>query len=631
MKYLKQFRQKTPAVAAARRRRNPALPLLCAAAWALWSAGGPAGAAELRWQGRPMQIVASEKRLADFLRELAASQGTTAVIDPKVDGVISGKFVSNGRSESSAKMILDGVCASYGLTWYYDGSLLFIDLASDARSEVLPIVAASAPRINDTLNRLQIADRRFPLNVSAADGAVFVSGPARYVDSVKQIVKSIDYRAAQIDMAEVRLFPLKYSWASDFQLRRGGQQTTVAGVVSVLRSLFEPRSNNAGRAPAASGGAGAAAMPRITNSREIKLPSGATVNAPKVEFPGLPGAQGQGGEGGAAAVLRNDLPQFHADPRMNAVLVRDLPERMAQYGQLIAAMDVKPRLVEIEVTIMDISSDTLDSLGVDWRLHGKHADLQTGNGKGPGLTWGNANTEAGLVGAAVPKGGVFTVSIGNELRDFLLARVSALASTGQAQFVARPKVLTLDNTEASIENKNEFYIRVSGFQDSSLYTVTAGTDVRVTPMVVEEASGRGVMMNINIGDDSVSSDLVENLPIVRRRSVVTQAMVDEGKSILLAGYSSEESVNAKSGVPGLSALPFIGALFRYDEKKRSNLERFYMLTPRFVLPGEGGRPPGMGAAAGQPLAQQAPATPVQDRPVAPPDASSGRIYGGRGS
>lgn len=607
----------TPRVRAIRPSRLPAL--LCAG-WLLAMAGA-AQAAELRWQGRPMQIVASEKRLTDFLRELAASQGTTAVIDGKVDGVISGKFVSNGRSDSSARAILDGVCASYGLTWYFDGSLLFIDLASDARSEVLPIVAASAPRINDTLNRLQIADRRFPLNISAADGTVFVSGPARYVESVKQIVKSIDYRAAQIDMAEVRVFPLKYSWAADFQLKRAGRDTTVAGVVSVLRSLFEPRSGSAGRAPGGNGGnTGAMALPRITASREIKLPSGATVNAPKVEFPGAPAASGDGA--GGTAAIRNDLPQFHSDPRLNAVLIRDLPERMAQYGQLIAAMDVKPRLVEIEVTIMDISSDTLDSLGVDWRLHGKHADLQTGNGQGRSLTWGNANTEGGLTGVTVPKGGVFTVSIGSELRDFLLARVSALASTGQAQFVARPKVLTLDNTEASIENKNEFYIRVTGFQDSSLYTVSAGTDVRVTPMVIEEAAGRGVMMNINIGDDSVGTDMVENLPIVRRRSVVTQAMVDEGKSILLAGYSSEESVTAKTGVPGLSALPFIGALFRYDEKKRSNLERFYMLTPRFVLPGDGAPPAVVGAAPARPVTQEAPVLPaVQETPA-------GRAFGG---
>lgn len=48
--------------------------------------------AELKWPGRPFQIVASEKPLPDLLRELAASHGTTAVIDPKITGTIGGEF-----------------------------------------------------------------------------------------------------------------------------------------------------------------------------------------------------------------------------------------------------------------------------------------------------------------------------------------------------------------------------------------------------------------------------------------------------------------------------------------------------------------------------------------------------------
>ena len=113
---------------------------------------GAAAAAELHWSGRPFQVVASEKRLVDFLRELAASQGTTAVIDPKIEGVISGKFVINGKSGGTPRAILDGVCASYGLTYYYDGSLLFIELASDARSEVMPIYGTNAARIKEAVN-----------------------------------------------------------------------------------------------------------------------------------------------------------------------------------------------------------------------------------------------------------------------------------------------------------------------------------------------------------------------------------------------------------------------------------------------------------------------------------------------
>lgn len=561
------------------------LALSLVLAGVLLAAASPAHAAELRWSSKRFQVLANEKRLVDFLRELAASQGTTAVIDPKIDGLISGKFVISGRSDGSARQILDGVCASYGLTYYYDGALLFIEPASEARSEVLPISGSNAARITDAIMRMQLSDKRFPLTINAADNHVFVSGPKRYVEAVRQVVKSIDYRASQVDKAEVKLFPLKYAWAADFTIRRSGREVSVPGVVSVLRSLFDPKSGaNGNGGPGGVAVGGASAVPRVTGNRQIKLPSGSSISAPKVDANVM--ASPEDGDGGSGMpVIRHDLPQFHIDTRMNAVLVRDLPERMPRYAELIASMDMKPRLVEIEVTIMDISSDTLQDLGVDWRIHGKHGDFQTGNGRNAPLSWYNGATAAGQTGSTVPLGGVFTANLGSELKDFLLARVSALAAEGQANFVARPKVLTLDNTEASLENKAEFYIKVPGFQDSSLYTVIAGTDVRVTPLVIDEPGGRGVMMSINIADDSVTSDTVDDLPIVRRRSVITQAMVGDGQGILLAGYSSEERTNTMSGVPGLSKIPYVGNLFKYQSKKQSNMERFYLLTPRFVMPG----------------------------------------------
>lgn len=553
------------------------------AALALLAVQPPARAAELRWSNRPFQIVANEKPLADFLRELASSQNVTAVIDTKVAGAISGKFAG------SALATLNSVCAVNGLTWYFDGAFLFIDLAADAKSEVLPIAAENAGRIAETLVRLHISDERYPLSISERDASVYVTGPRRYVEMVRQAVKLADQKSAMAEGAEIRLFPLKYAWASDFRINRSGKETVIPGVANVLRSLYGRASGNA---PSGSGGPrGMSGGMSLGPNRQIKLRSGETINAPKVEIAG-----GGGGDaiaqGGVPGIAGGELPQFQADTRMNAVLVRDMPDKMAQYAKLIESMDVRPRLVEIEVTIMDISSDTLNSLGIDWRLHGRHADFQTGRGDRGQLTWGGTGSEAGQIGSSdgsgnplTPLGGMFTAAIGNSARNYLLARVTALATNGNANFVARPKVMTLDNTEAVLENLSEFYVRVDGFQDAGLFSITAGTAVRVTPLVIDEKASRGVMMSIDIVDGDLSPMSVDKIPIVRRRTVNTQALVEEGASLLIAGYSSEEKSNAVTGVPLLKDIPGVGGLFRSTEKKQSNMERFYLLTPRLVLPG----------------------------------------------
>jgi type III secretion protein C len=93
------------------------------------------------------------------------------------------------------------------------------------------------------------------------------------------------------------------------------------------------------------------------------------------------------------------------------------------------------------------------------------------------------------------------------------------------------------------------------------------------------------MMSIDIVDGDLSAQAVDRIPIVRRRTVNTQALVDEGASLLIAGYSSEERSNATTGVPVLKDIPGVGSLFKYSDKKQINMERFYLLTPRLVTPG----------------------------------------------
>jgi type III secretion protein C len=553
-----------------------------------------AHAVELRWSSRPFEIVASEKRLADFLRELAASQNTTAVVDPKVDGVISGRFAG------PAKNVLDNVTATYGLVWFYDGALLHIELASDTRSEVIPIMPGSAERVAGALSRLGIADRRFPLTVNGNEGTVFVSGPKRYVEIVRQAVGVSDERAAQADRSQLRVFPLRYARAADFRIMRAGQDMSVPGVVSTLRRLH-------GEPDAASPrGSGGPAALRVGANRQLALRSGETINVPRIEL-GSANASLASPSADAAARGARPLPQFESDARLNAVIVRDLPERMSQYEGLLRTLDVAPRLVEIELTVMDVSSDRLQDLGIDWRFRGRRADLQVGRGDNPPLSFPSTSTEAGQTGSTTPVGATFT-AIAGDAASYLLARVRALSEDGQANFVARPKVLTFDNTEALLENLSEFFVRVAGFQDAQLFNIVTGTAVRVTPQLVDAlpaptpapgaapvppANGASapplaatlpsnVVLAIDIQDGSIANQLVDNVPVIRRRAITTQAMVSEGRSLLIAGYSTEETVRATTAVPGLSAIPIVGHLFRSQSDTRTSMERLYMLTPRIV-------------------------------------------------
>jgi type III secretion protein C len=561
----------------------------------------PARAADLRWRNKPFTIVANGKKIGDFIRELASSQGVTAVVDPKVDGVISGRF------SGTPQQTLDTICSTYGLTWYYDGSFLYVDPADQSQTQMIPIPPNAAGEIGRALQAMQIPDKRYTLVINDRANSVYVAGPRRYVELVRQAVGSVGDPSANGAHADIRAFRLKYGWASDFTINRSGKEVTVPGVASILRRLFG-RDGSTSALPSST--------PLGQAARQVKLGSGLTIAVPRLDFPDISGGPRQSGYGGADSAAGgispfsaggggDALPQIVADPAINAVIVRDLPENMYRYQSLIDQLDERPRIVEINVTIIDINEDSLDSLGIDWRLHTTHGDVQIGNGQNPlngntqyngagnpPLTFGIGASETGQTGTFMPTGIALTASIGGSLRNYLLTRVNALAQKGQAQLRSKPKVLALDNTEAILENLTQFYVQVQGYQDSSLYSVTTGTSIKVTPMIVDEAirhaaavSGtpQSVMMSIDIQDGNiVPGQAVSNVPVIQQRNIVTKTMIDEGKSLLIAGFNDDEVRLNKSGVPWLSDIPLIGNLFKYTDKSGNHMERFYLLTPRVV-------------------------------------------------
>src|SRR5262249_14282107 len=147
--------------------------------------------------------------------------------------------------------------------------------------------------------------------------------------------------------------------------------------------------------------------------------------------------------------------------------VRDAPERLPRYEQLIAALDVEPQSLEIEATIIDVNTDRARELGINWR-------------------WNNDGRDVSFSGsvATTGAGGVASAVLGS-LNQFF-ARVRALQSEGAARVVSSPQVVTLSNVEAIFDDTQTFFVRVAGREQVDLFPVSAGTLLRVMPHVFRD-------------------------------------------------------------------------------------------------------------------------------------------------
>ena len=568
---------------------------LMGVAVAALSLAGSAMAAVIPWQSQKFEYVADRKDVKDVLRDLGASQHVMTWISPQVEGSVTGNF------NEAPQKFLDRMAATFGFAWYYDGAVLRVTGANEAQSATIALQRASTSQVKRALTRLGVTDPRFPVLYDDETGSVVVSGPPRLVELVQDIARLIDRGREDANRTVVRTFPLRYAWATDHTMVVDGQSMTIRGVASILNSMY---ANNAPSTESTQAPRGGDRRVDSVAPGEANAGRGGTraLSGLSGKPPLPPGGVGQYAGGNSAAPLpggdtrgRTDAfqddggsaPIIHADPRSNSVLVRDRADRMAAHQSLIESLDTRPAVLEISASIIEISETALEDLGVDWRLHNSRVDLQTGYGTNtqlanPGSLDSVATTaNAAAAIAATPTGGVLTAVIGGASR-YLMARISALQQTNQAHITASPKVATLDNTEAVMDSKQNFYVPVAGYQSADLYNISAGVSLRVLPMVVSDGGTSRIRLNIHIEDGQITNQMVGNLPVVNKSEINTQALINEGESLLIAGYSVDQQTKGVDAVPGLSKIPLLGALFRHDQTTGQRFQRLFLLTPRVV-------------------------------------------------
>jgi type III secretion protein C len=532
-------------------------------------------AAEVPWKKEKFMYVAQGKSLREFMQEFGASQGLLVVVDKAVEGTVNGKF------DLLPESLMALMSANFGFVWYYDGSVLGIHPASDVRTEVIRLGELRIDRLRQTLDRLNIPDKRFPILYDAKQNTALVSGPKRYVDLVVQAARAVELGSSL--PTDVRVVPLKYAWAADFTVTQSGQSRVVPGVASVMAQVY-------GNPAAAPSGLALERSPSLGNRLRAMVALGLSRGEGGIERE--PSVEPPNAKPAAPTVLPPGdagVPQFVADPRINAVIVRDRPENLARHEAAIHAMDTRSGVVEIEARVIEVNSDESQSLGIDWRAGGRRLDVQIGAPGFPRPGWGNDfSSVVPPPGSSVPDptlaaGGTLTTVLTDAGR-FLIARVSALAEQGKASLLSSPKVLTLENVEALLEDLDSFFVKVPGNLEVDLFSVSAGTSLRVTPLIVNENGERQIRLAIRIEDGAITSRTVEGLPVVRRSAINTQALIGDGQALLIAGYAREVDSRGQRAVPGLGNVPVLGWLFKSTDQSKQRMDRFFLLTPKVVSP-----------------------------------------------
>src|SRR5690606_5445931 len=170
----------------------------------------------------------------------------------------------------------------------------------------------------------------------------------------------------------------------------------------------------------------------------------------------------------------------------------------------------------------------------------------------------------------------------------------ALETNANANILATPNLLTLDNEEARIIiGQNVPFVTgqftatgtggasVNPFQ--TLERRDVGTTLRVKPQVSESGT---VRLQIFQEVSSVQSVTLAAGIITNRRAIESNVLVDDGQIVVLGGLIEERVEGGEDKVPGLGDVPVVGQLFRYDTRRRVKTNLLVFLRPVVVRDGE---------------------------------------------
>lgn len=588
-----------------RLRRLAAASLL---AWPLMATqAGP-----VPWPDAPYSYFANNASLDTVLGEFAGGFSLSLSLGPGVAGTVNGKFTSKNATEFITR--LGGV---YGFTWYVHAGTLFVSRASDLTTRAISTSSGSISQMRQALTDLGVLEPRFGWGELAEQGVALVSGPASYVALVEETVRNLPQLSGG---QQVAVFRLRHAAVEDRTIAYRDKEITTPGLATVLRNLISG-TGGAGRSTANSEALSSvlsplrAAQPLVAEPQAGSVSGGALfasgASATGVRVQGVSGSNlGPTGNGPASAAVlpqRVRQPSIQSDPRLNAIIVQDIPERLPLYEKLIAQLDVPTALIEIEAMIIDVNTQRLEELGINWG--GRDGRVAAGFGRVD-----NAATNTTLSLVRGPTGSsVNPTTLVVDAGNYLVSQIRALEGKGDARILSRPSVLTVDNIGAMLDLSETLYIRTQGERVATVTPVTAGTSLRVTPRVIENGQERVVQLVVDIEDGQIQDRLIDTLPTVRRSNVSTQAIVLENETLLIGGYNTDQNIERVDRVPLLGEIPVVGALFSNKTRDVQKRERLFMIKPKIVsLPSAGSA--GVGGA---PLSRVTPAPIPKPTPASP--------------
>lgn len=268
------------------------------------------------------------------------------------------------------------------------------------------------------------------------------------------------------------------------------------------------------------------------------------------------------------------------DPSTNTLIITDNSNVIQKFQKLITELDVPARQVMVEARIVEADDGFARDIGVKFGYQGVKGRSIWGSGiGGGGANEGFINPNVNLPVSSP----VFNISLVRKFSsDALGLELSAMQEENKGKIISNPRVLTQDRKEAVIESGSEIpYEESTSSGATSITFKKAVLGLTVTPNITPDGK---IIMNINITKDSPTNCVSSGVTTlcINTKKLQTQAMVEDGGTLIVGGIYEEENSNTVNKVPLLGDIPVVGNLFKSQGRKQARRELLIFITPRIM-------------------------------------------------
>lgn len=282
------------------------------------------------------------------------------------------------------------------------------------------------------------------------------------------------------------------------------------------------------------------------------------------------------------------------DERTNTLIIKDIPKKISDVKNLVKKLDTPTPEVLIESRIVEAAKEFTREVGIKWGAK-YNAGPQYGNPPNSNFpnqanVQGGGNTPTGpttngmlpMVDLPATAYGAIGVTLEQVVDIFSLdVELTAMEDNGLGKVISSPRIATLDNKTASIEQGLRIpYLKITEEGTVTTEFIEANLNLEVTPHV---SNDKMINMEIKVSKDTPDwSHLVQGVPSIDKKEAITNVLVKDGGVTAIGGIFTIEKTSSIHKVPLFGDIPILGWAFKNKRTVKNRKELIIFISPKLI-------------------------------------------------